>query len=157
MVMPFFVVNNIYKYTPGLEASSHELPGPNLLYVFAGKVSRMTPRDPAVSKVNKVLDEKASKTIWNKHDLPGLPDVTLAPNSPALEAGVDISKPFTVNGKSFPAFPGFSPGYFKGKAPAAGALQQGESEQRFIDMHHRAEAAVKMLSELKKTTAARRR
>ena len=83
--------------------------------------------------------------------------MTLAPNSPALEAGVDISKPFSVNGKNFPAFPGFKPGYFKGKAPAAGALQQGESEQRFIDMHHRAEAAVKMLSELKKTTAARRR
>ena len=157
MVMPFFVVNNIYKYTPGLEASSHELPGPNLLYVFDGKVSRMPPRDPAVSRVNKVLDEKASQTIWNKHGLPGLPDVTLAPNSPALEAGVDISKPFTVNGKTFPAFPGFKHGYFKGKAPAAGALQQGESEQRFIDMHNRAEAAVKMLSELKKNTAARRR
>ena len=71
MVMPFFVVNNIYKYAPGLEASSHELPGPNLLYVFDGKVSRMTPRDPGVSKVNKVLDEKASQTIWNRNGLPG--------------------------------------------------------------------------------------
>ena len=76
--------------------------------------------------------------------------MTLAPNSPALEAGIDISRPFTVNGKSYPAFPGFAPGYFKGKAPAAGALQAGESMERFIVLHRRAEEAVKMLAELKK-------
>jgi hypothetical protein len=89
--------------------------------------------------------------IWNKKDLPGLPDLTLAANSPALESGVDISKPFTVNGKKFPAFPGFAPGYFKGKAPAAGALQQGESQQRFIQMHNKAEAAVRMINQLKES------
>ena len=157
MTMPFYVVNNIYKDTPGLEPATLELPGPNLLYVFDEKVSRMTRKDKNVLKIDKVLDEKASQAIWNKHGLPGLPDVTLAPNSPALEAGVDISKTFTANGKTFPAFPGFAPGYFKGKAPAAGALQQGESMERFIEMHKKAEAAVKMLSELKKTTAAQRR
>ena len=96
---------------------------------------------------------KASATVWNKNDLPGLPDLSLAPNSPALEAGVDISRPFSVRGKNYPAFPGFAPGYFKGRAPAAGALQGGESAQRFVDMHKKAEAAIKMLSDLKKNAA----
>ena len=104
-------------------------------------------------KLNRALDVKTSARIWNKNDLPGLPDLSLAPDSPALEAGVDISKPFTVRGKKYPAFPGFAPGYFKGKAPAAGALQQGESARRFVDMHKKAEAAIRMLSELKKNAA----
>ena len=76
--------------------------------------------------------------------------MTLAPNSPALGAGIDLSRSFTVKGKKFPAFPGLKPGYFKGKAPAAGALQKGESQELFNAMHRRAEATVKMLNQLKK-------
>ena len=79
--------------------------------------------------------------------------MTLAPGSPALAAGVDVSRPFTVNGKKFTALPGFKPGYFRGRAPAAGAFQKGESARRFIEMHRRADAAVKMLNELKMNTA----
>ena len=121
-----------------------------------GQFSTMARRDPEVVKLNRRLDAKSSERLWNKNDLPGLPDVTLAPDSPALEAGVDISKPFTVKGKNYPALPGFKPGYFKGAAPAAGALQKGESARRFIEMHRKAEAAIKMLNELKKSTAERR-
>jgi hypothetical protein len=66
---------------------------------------------------------------------------------------VDISRPFTVNGKNYPALPGFEPGYFKGKAPAAGAFQQGEDAKKFIAMHEKAEKAISMLSELKKHAA----
>ena len=153
MVMPFFVFNNIFKDNPLLEVKTHEVAGPNLLYVFDEKVSRMTRREPEVLKIDKVLDVNASQTIWNKKDLPGLPDVTLAPDSPALGMGVDVSKPFTLNGKNFPALPGFKLGYFEGRAPAAGALQQGESMADFIALHRRAEAAVKMLNELKEKSA----
>ena len=153
MSMPFFVFNNIYKDSPALGANTHELPGPNLLYVFDGTVSAMPRREPEVAKVNKVLDLKSSQTIWNKNDLPGLPDLTLAPGSPALEAGIDVSRPFTVKGKNYPALPGFSPGYFKGGAPAAGALQEGESMARFIAMYRRSEEALKMISKLKQNTA----
>ena len=156
MVMPFFVFNNIYKDSPALGANTHQLPGPNLLYVFDGTVSAMPRREPEVAKVNKVLDLKSSQTIWNKNDLPGLPDLTLSPGSPALEAGLDVSRPFTVKGKTYPAMPGFAPGYFKGKAPAAGALQEGESMARFIGMYRRSEEALKMISGLKKNTAAGR-
>ena len=153
MVMPFFVFNNIFKDNPLLEVKTHEVAGPNLLYVFDEKVSRMTRREPEVLKIDKVLDAKASQTIWNKNDLPRLPDLTLAPNSPALGVAVDVSKPFILNGKNFPALPGFKPGCFKGRAPAAGALQQGESMADFIALHRRAEAAVKMLNELKEKSA----
>ena len=149
MSMPFFVFNNIYKDSYRLNTTSHDLTGPNLLYTFSEDVLEKERRDPAVAKVNKVVPAKDTGSIWNKKDIPGLPDVTLAANSPALEAGVDVSRPFTVNGKKFPAMPGFKPGYFTGKAPAAGAFQKGEDMKRFIDMHRRAEAAVKMLESLK--------
>ncbi len=151
MPMPFFVVNNIYKDCYRLHSASHELTGPNLLYTFAGDVPAAERRDPAVPKVNKVVPASQTEKLWNKKDIPGLPDVTLAAGSPALEAGVDVSRPFTVRGKNYPALPGFKPGYFKGKAPAAGALQQGESQASFIAMHKKAEAALKMLNRLKKS------
>ena len=154
MVMPFFVFNNIFKDNPLLEVKTHEVAGPNLLYVFDGKVSGLKRYEPEILKIDKILDLKASRTIWNKKDLPRLPDVTLAPDSPALGAAVDVSKPFTLNGKNFPALPGFKPGYFKGRAPAAGAFQQGESMADFIVRHRRAEAAIKMLNELKAKSAA---
>lgn len=145
MAMPFYVVNNIYKDNPVLGAKTHELAGPNLLYVFDETVSAMRRVEPEVVKINKVLDINASQKIWNKNDLPGLPDLTLAPDSPALEAGIDISKPFTANGKQYPALPGFKPGYFKGKAPAAGALQAGESMDHFIEMFRKSEKISNML------------
>ena len=154
MAMPFYLVNNIFKDCPSrLLTMTHELAGPNLLYLFSERMEKASRRDPEVPKLNRTLDVKTSAKIWNKNDLPGLPDLSLAPDSPALGAGVDISKPFTVRGKSYPALPGFAPGYFKGKTPAAGALQQGESAQRFVDMHKKAEAAIRMLSELKKNAA----
>ena len=153
MVLPFFVIDNIFKDSYRLDTKSHELTGPNVLYTFAEDVPDKERRDPAVPKLNKVVNKAATAGLWNKNDLPRLPDMTLAPGSPALEAGVDISRPFTVNGKNYPALPGFEPGYFKGKAPAAGAFQQGEDAKKFIAMHEKAEKAISMLSELKKNAA----
>ena len=155
--MPFFELNNIYKDGYRISTKTHLLTGPNLLYVFGRDIPADKRRDPEVPKINKVLDFKASQTIWNKNDLPGMPDMTLAPNSPALEAGVDISKPFTIRGKEYPALRGFNPGYFKGKAPAMGALQEGESQKMFNDMFLRSEAVVKMLGEIREKTAAEAR
>ena len=151
--LPFFVFNNIFKDAPQLDTTGHFLTGPNVLYTFGTDLTAKERRDPAVSQVNKVVPAARTASIWNRNDLPGLPDLTLAPGSPALEAGLDVSRPFTANGKQIPALPGFSPGYFKGKAPAAGAFQEGESMVRFIDMYRRSEEALKMISELKKNTA----
>ena len=109
----------------------------------------MVRKDPGVLKFNRALTQEDSGRIWKKGGLPGLPDLSLAPGSPALETGIDISRPFTVNGKTYPAFPGFEPGYFKGKAPAAGALQAGESMAFFNNLFLKGEKAAKMLNELK--------
>ena len=142
-VMPFFMINNIYKNHPWLSTTSHELAGPNLLYSF--KKQDKNYRDKKVPKINKVVGVKESEVIWNRNDLPGLPDLSLAQGSPAARAGVDISQPFTVNGKTYPALLGFKPGYFKGSAPAAGALQEHESMAFFADKFKKAVSAMKML------------
>ena len=153
MSLPFFLVNNIVKDSPRFDTRTHDLAGPNVLYTFGKEIKLTDRRGPAIPKVNRILDRKATERLWNRNNLPGLPDLSLAPGSPALGAGVDVSKPFTVNGKTFPALPGFAPGYFKGPAPAAGALQEGESFRRFADMHRRAEAAVRMIAELSRNEA----
>ena len=150
MAMPFIAVNNIFKDHGNWRQSQQELFAGNVLYAFSDN-SKMERRDPSVLKFNRALTREETERVWKQGGLPGLPDLTLAPGSPALEAGIDISRPFTVNGKTYPPLPGFAPGYFEGKAPAAGALQKGESMERFITMHRRAEAAVGMLNELKKT------
>lgn len=49
----------------------------------------------------------------------GPPPVLPSPPS-ARNAGMDISKPFTLSGKNFDPLPGFAPGYFTGKAPDCG-------------------------------------
>ena len=143
-VMPFYVINNIFKDHPWYVTKSHEVTGPNLLYAF---VEQNKPRrDADILKQNKVLGVKESEKIWNQNGMPGLPDLSLAPESPALNAAVDVSKPFTVNGKTFPALPGFKSGYFKGKAPAYGALQSGEDMTFFNERFVKALEAMKMLA-----------
>ena len=143
-VMPFYVINNIFKDHPWYVTKSHEVTGPNLLYAF---VEQNKPRrDNDVLKQNKVLTVRETEKIWNKNAIPGLPDLSLAPDSPALDSAVDVSKPFTVNGRTYPALPGFNKGYFKGKAPAYGALQSGEDMAFFNGKFRKAAEAMKMLS-----------
>lgn len=45
---------------------------------------------------------------------------------PVGEMGIDLSKPFTISGRTFYALPGMKPGYFPGKAPDLGAIQSNE-------------------------------
>ena len=75
-----------------------------------------------------------------------MPDITLAEKSHALGVGIDVSKPFSYRGRNYKALPGFSNGYFKGSAPAAGALQQGENMQHYIGLAEKLAAARKLLS-----------
>jgi hypothetical protein len=106
-------------------------------------------RHPEVKKHNTMIPETLNGTIWNNRKLPGIYDLTLAKNSPALGVGIDISKPFTFKGKKYEALPGFAPGYFKGNAPAAGAFQSGESMELFIDMFRKAEKAAQIIKNAK--------
>src|SRR3990167_5375589 len=52
-----------------------------------------------------------------------IPDFTLTAGSPAINAGVDLSRPFTVDGVSYNVLPGMSAGYFSGSAPDIGAYE----------------------------------
>ena len=143
MKMPFIFVNNVMKGSHLLDTYSQTLFDGNLLYTFDAKVRQAKQLDKEVAKRNKVIGVEASELMWNRNDIPGLPDVTPAENSFARECGIDISREFTVNGETFPALPGFVPGYFKGKAPDAGAFQYGEDMGKFIQMHRKMEELVK--------------
>ena len=58
--------------------------------------------------------------IWDESELP---DFILPAKSAARHAGLDLSKPFTLNGQAYPALPGMAPGYFDGPRPDPGAVR----------------------------------
>ena len=65
-----------------------------------------------------------------------LPDFVLPAKSAARSAGLDLSKPCRLNGRSYKALPGMIPGYFSGKAPHLGALQEkGAPDKAGADTH----------------------
>ena len=147
-VMPFYFINNIVKFCPRHNGKTMDAKEGNLYYLFGESTMKDKIRDPGLYKVNRSIGIVKHENIWNTRGVPGLPDVTLKAGSPALECGVDITQPKVCKeGRKLPKLPGFAPGYFKGKAPAAGAFQLGDSQEKFFKMHRRAEAAAKMISE----------
>jgi hypothetical protein len=56
-----------------------------------------------------------------------MPDFRLASDSPVRGKGIDLSRPFTLQRKTFGPLPGMKAGYFTGAAPDLGALQYGET------------------------------
>jgi hypothetical protein len=147
--LPFYFINNIVKFCPRHNSKTLDAMEGNLFYLFAPSVMPDSKvRDPGLYKINRSIGIVKHEKIWNKKSVPGLPDVTLAAGSPALECGIDITKSKVYNGRKLPVLPGFKPGYFKGKAPAAGALQPGDSQSKFFKMHERTEAVSVMLRKM---------
>ncbi|MBW2523564.1 MAG: right-handed parallel beta-helix repeat-containing protein, partial [Deltaproteobacteria bacterium] len=68
--------------------------------------------------------EAEGERLW---DDAAMPDFLVDQSSPAREAGIDLSQPFTIEAETYAALPGMTPGYFTGTAPDLGALQYGES------------------------------
>jgi len=62
------------------------------------------------------------KPLWGSKNR----DVPLSATSPARAKGIDLSKPWTVDGKAHAPLPGMKPGYFRGRAPDLGAVQHDE-------------------------------
>lgn len=66
------------------------------------------------------------KLLWE----PGTPgmfsDFRIGRDWPVREKGLDLSKPWELEGVKHPALPGMKAGYFAGKSPDLGALQYGE-------------------------------
>ena len=63
------------------------------------------------------------KAMWPADKLP---DFALTADSDARGKGLDLSKPFTLDGKTHDPLPGMKPGYFQGASPDLGAVQFGE-------------------------------
>jgi len=62
--------------------------------------------------------DAAGKLLW---DTAQEPRPVLPTDSTARTAGLDLSKPFTLDGKTHNPLPGMKPGYFTGRAPDLGA------------------------------------
>jgi len=63
------------------------------------------------------------RLLWPEGTL----DFILPEGSAARGGGIDLSRPFSVCGRNYPALPGMEPGYFSGTAPDMGALQRGQT------------------------------
>ena len=127
--MPVYILNNIIKTSNAWGMSYQDMLINNLMYSFKeNSADVLYPKDTDVGKFNRLCKAEQKNDIWVDADNKELPDVRLKPASPALEAGVDVSREFSYNNIKSAPLPGFKPGYFKGKAPAAGALQMGDDE-----------------------------
>jgi hypothetical protein len=65
-----------------------------------------------------------SSPLW---DLSVVPDFSLESDSIAIDAGIDVSKSFTINGTTYDSLPGMEPGYFLGDGPDMGAVEYNRS------------------------------
>lgn len=147
--LPFYFMNNIAKSNSSWEMKHHHVLAGNLMYVAANH-KNSAPAE-GVDKFNKIVSLDKNDTIcvdlFNKK----LPDIRLKENSPAKECAIDVSKPFEFNGLNVPALPGFKPGYFSGKAPAAGAIQAGDDKlmEHFTSLYNKMLETEQMLASLK--------
>jgi len=63
---------------------------------------------------------EAGAVIWDDAEMPGF---VLPEQSTARDGGLDLSKPFSANGRQYGPLPGMSSGYFSGAGPDMGAVQ----------------------------------
>ena len=148
--MPFYLVNNIIKCSRQWDTRHQHMMAGNLLYIHKSIKAPM-PLDKNVGKYNRIIPaEKAADICTALYDT-AFPDVRLKENSPALECAVDISKPGKFKNIDVPALPGFAQGYFKGKAPAAGALQQGDDKlmEKFNTLNKKLSESIETVRNLK--------
>jgi hypothetical protein len=69
--------------------------------------------------------------IWDPSQMP---DFVLPEDSPAREAGIDLSGSFSIDGMDFDPLPGMEPGYFSGSSPDLGAIQGSSPSTTFADV-----------------------
>ena len=109
------VVNNIFSCNSVMRESRSWKILPHFDYNYCGgeEVTALSFWGPD----NKIVK---GGELW---DLATEKDYRLAADSPARAMGIDLSKPWTLDGKTHPALPGMTPGYFEGAKPDAGAFQ----------------------------------
>lgn len=118
------VVNNVFSTDNPVQTSLALLQAQGVWAAFdynwlggAGKPSRPG-ADPSWYGPSNIAEK--GKQIW---DPSTLPDFRLPPDSQARQAGLDLSRRFTVGGKTYDPLPGMEPGYFFGPKPDMGAVQ----------------------------------
>jgi hypothetical protein len=112
-----YVVNNVVSSTRSFEfegdwRSSGKVGGVDHNWFLVGPRSA-----PWLGDENIVAT--SDDWMWPANDR----DLILPANSPARNAGLDLSKRFVLNGKEFDPLPGMEPGYYSGSAPNLGAVQ----------------------------------
>ena len=147
--MPFTFINNVVKDSLRFDSKSHRAIAGNLLFKSVEPAPGEKHRDSDIPKYNKTLSVKESAGLWAQVKSVGMPQLAIAPDFAAAACAVDVSKPFTAGGEKFAALPGFKPGYFKGSAPFAGALQKNESDAHFRKLWERGQAAYDMMKNMK--------
>ena len=126
--LPFYVVNNIIKSSWAWDMRHQDMLAGNLLYIGKKPHRVPAPHDKTVQNFNRISPTEKLESIWKDLYASPIADVVPGAESPALEIGVDVSKDMDFRGLKVAAFPGFKPGYFAGKAPAAGAVQPGDEK-----------------------------
>ena len=149
--MPFYFANNIIKCGRRWDIKHQHMLAGNLLYISPQELQPPMPEDENVGKFNRIVPAAKLLDICVALENSKFPDVRLKENSPAFECAIDISVPGKFNGIDVPALPGFKQGSYTGKAPAAGALQQGDDKlmEHFVSLHRRMLDCTELLKNLR--------
>ncbi|MDP6778602.1 MAG: right-handed parallel beta-helix repeat-containing protein [Candidatus Latescibacteria bacterium] len=118
------IVNNILSAKVGFNASSSFFSQEGMYALFdynwlGAETGQATVQAPWYGLHNVY---EPGRTVW---DVAEIPDFVLPEGSAALSAGLDLSKPFPVDGRQAGPLAGMEPGYFTGSAPDLGAVQSG--------------------------------
>ena len=145
--LPFYVVNNIIKSAWSWDMRHQDMLAGNLLYIGKKPHRVPTPHDKTVQNFNRISTTDKLESIWKDLYAKPITDIVPGANSPALECGVDVSKDMDFRGLKVKALPGFKPGYFTGKAPAAGAVQPGDEKlmEHFRNLYIKMQNAMEII------------
>jgi hypothetical protein len=125
-----YFVNNVYSPTP-TEPLFACVPTAFGVYDYNWAGGRHPSPLPAWFGVHNVRAE--GQQLWPEETVP---DFRLPANSTARRAGLDLSRPFDLNGTTYPPLPGMLPGYFQGDAADLGAIQDSSPEDPALPQTH---------------------
>ena len=116
------IVNNVLSARAGFSASDNFIAQEGMFGLFdynwlGAETGHDCVRAPWYGAHNI---HEPGRAIWDGAEMP---DFVLPEGSAALNAGLDLSKPFSANGKQVDPLPGMEPGYFAGPRPDLGAGQ----------------------------------
>jgi Right handed beta helix region len=103
-------------------------------YIYNSETNLSEKRDVQVFDYNWVGGEFVGLKDWfGDHNILAwpqrqwndatMPDFLLPSASSSRNAGIDLSRPFTIDGRTYDPLPGMTPGYFSGSRPDMGAFQ----------------------------------